>query len=1267
MKPSRPRLRAPFTAGAFVRRRPWRAACGGALVVILGLGLWWRGLGPVPRSPRPADALPAAAAAGGLEGPSERQAPRASSRAPLAALAAGPGVGAIAAGLAPAGQAPTGSLPSPFTLTATAAEATTQSLMLTVASYALEPAWGGRWAVTLGEALPLAVEGEPALPFVRHEVLLGGSSEPELEIVSAVWEERACPPLLASPGFVSRAAAPRGAGASGLASRATVGRFPDSPARLTPVYRWRGLRGVGVIFCPFRYDAAAGVLGICRRLEVRVRGAAAATDLAALPGSTLALAAQRWPEQTAPVAKTGGASVPQESLLVLVPEFLVAAPALAEFALWKQQRGVAVSVQAVSVPVGASTISALIRGYAEGKDRANVLLLGDEAAIPPAQMTAPPSDTVYALLDGSADRYHDLSIARLTATSAGDVAIQLGRTVMYERWQWPSPSPGTWCGAATGVASNENQGNLGLLDREAMETARLSLLDFGDSPCDAIYDLPGVTASQDTLAAAWNRGRGLILYLGHGLQQSWRTTGFAVSDVSQRLRYGAALPFVVSAACYTGNFAVSTECLCEALLKGGSASEPTGAVGAIGATSVMDWDPPVVMLQSFTAYLTRRAQFASGGMTFVGGAPRSTAGELTFGAVQRAVDFCLATPIQGDIAARRIVEQTHLFGDPTLGVRTRIPTALRVGHSPTATCGAPFEVTAQEAATGRALAGLTVCLFASGGVQWLGTTDDQGSATFAVPAEAVPEALTVTVYAPDVIPYQGVVRVSALVAPVVVVTAALPVGRRAVPYTTSLVARSGNGRGLRWSTTGELPAGLSLVSDGTLAGTPAGFGSWHLVVRATDDSMPPHAAEAEYELLIESPVYVGLTVLPEAESCGAYRTDIQALGTWPPFSFSVPVATEPGGAGQPAFPDWLALSPSGELVGVAPAPLSVTVPIRVTDALGYESTAELTLTVHDPPADRDGNGDVDGIELLRYAALAHSGCVTASAWTEAVERWEQGSQAAPSVPEGTWLGALPRRIFGSALYLPGGEETLRIELGLTAPTPGGASAILSEVLPPGWLVLEGSGRDAGGRVLPGPRRDGQTISWVLDEAALRSGAVSFGVRPAESALSPAGFDGWIASAAGVAPTGGALLWWPGSASGFSLPLQSGWNLISLPLEVPSGNVPVALGALGLRRCEVRSQPRGAVLTVAALGAYWVYAPTPTRVDLVGVEPALTMPILSPGWNACGVSGAMPVAALLGAPRLAWTWTARGWEPTTDLVPGRGYLVYVREAETGRSD
>lgn len=1228
--------------------------------LVLGWVCWRRARFPTgteTASPRAGPGRPAA-----HDGPDPRHAAPPARGSPAAApdaeerlAAASPGRGTPAAdaqdqAAATAGPAVRMGRPTPGVVEVT----------VTGLAPALSSLGDGAWRVTVEGALALAVRGEPALPFLRRDVLLADDSETSLEVAACEWEVMRCPALGRSPGFVSRSDG--GPGASHAGDGVSQGRpFPQSPAWLTPVYRLHGLRGVGVILCPFRYDAVAGTLAVARALSVRVRGAVEDAALRRLPAEALATAVERWPDQVGPAPKAASESGPGEALLVLASEALANAPALASFLSWKHQRGVAVTLRTLSPQPGVATVRDQVRRFAEAVGRANVLLLGDEVAIPPGQSNAPPSDTVYAMLDGSGDRYHDLAIGRITATSAADMALQLARAEMYERWQWPTASAGAWCPTATCIASNENQGDLGLLDWQAMDAARQTLMLGGYGLCEPLYDTGTRGPTKADLALGWNAGRGLVLYLGHGLQQSWRTTGFAGADVNLLLRYGPSLPFVLSAACHTGNFTLSSDCLCESLLRGGTATAPTGAVAAVGATSAMDWDPPVVMLQSFAAYLAQRSSFAAGNMAFAGGPARTTAGEVIFGAVQRAVDFCLATPVEGDAAARKIAEQTHLFGDPTLGVRTRTPVALDVRHAPTTASGTLYLVQVNAAGSGDGLGNILVCL-SGPGTQWLATTDDKGLASVPVPRLDEAVTMTLTAYAATAIPYQAMVTILPAREPLTVLTTDLPTGRRGEPYEAVLAARGGTGQGYRWTTESSLPDGLALLDTGAILGTPSTFGTWPIALWVEDRGDPQATAQAAFELRVESPVYVAMDALPDGLACTPYETAITAAGSWPPFAFSLP-GPDPGAEGQaPALPDWLLLSPDGRLTGIAGAGSPAEVTVVVTDAAGNVCTAALPLTVRAPSPDTDGLGGVDTTELLAFRGQVQNGCATADDWLAAVGRWQQdGAESTPGLPGPVLVGVVSaRRAMGSSRYLPGGRETLCVELAGAAGLAPGTAAVLTEVLPAGWALADDAARDSTGRALPGgPRRDGRAMSWVLDEQALRGEAVTLEVRPSRPEAEPVVLRGWLTLPEGIVATAGSCLWWARSESEFGLSLRAGWNLVSWPLEFPEGVLPAGLNGLGLRGCAVAAGTQARVTTVAPLVAYWAWAPAARTLVLRGYETDRSVPPTRAGWTACGVPRRTVVGDLPGGTRITvWGWGRDGWEPATDdLVPGRGYLVF----------
>jgi photosystem II stability/assembly factor-like uncharacterized protein len=86
-----------------------------------------------------------------------------------------------------------------------------------------------------------------------------------------------------------------------------------------------------------------------------------------------------------------------------------------------------------------------------------------------------------------------------------------------------------------------------------------------------------------------------------------------------------------------------------------------------------------------------------------------------------------------------------------------------------------------------------------------------------------------------------------------VVTAALPGGNLATPYSTQLEAAGGT-TPYQWAlASGFLPDGLVLHSDGVIDGTPSGLGTYSFTVQVTDTSSPtPQTAAKELSITIST-------------------------------------------------------------------------------------------------------------------------------------------------------------------------------------------------------------------------------------------------------------------------------------------------------------------------------------------------------------------------------------------------------------------------------
>jgi hypothetical protein len=113
----------------------------------------------------------------------------------------------------------------------------------------------------------------------------------------------------------------------------------------------------------------------------------------------------------------------------------------------------------------------------------------------------------------------------------------------------------------------------------------------------------------------------------------------------------------------------------------------------------------------------------------------------------------------------------------------------------------------------------------------------------------------------------------------------LPVAIVGVPYSYTFTSVGGNGT-ITWTSTGALPAGLSLSPGGVLSGTPSGAGSFTFAVTATDGSSTPESSSQSITMTVaarttstaltlgKNPVVVNETV-----SAAVTVSDTQADGT----------------------------------------------------------------------------------------------------------------------------------------------------------------------------------------------------------------------------------------------------------------------------------------------------------------------------------------------------------------------------------------------------
>jgi hypothetical protein len=177
-------------------------------------------------------------------------------------------------------------------------------------------------------------------------------------------------------------------------------------------------------------------------------------------------------------------------------------------------------------------------------------------------------------------------------------------------------------------------------------------------------------------------------------------------------------------------------------------------------------------------------------------------------------------------------------------------------------------------------------------------------------------------------------------APTITLTpATLPDATQSSSYAQALTASGGTATYTYAVTSGALPDGITLSTDGLLSGTPTGYGSFGFSVTATDSSTGtgPFAGTSAYTLLVTAakPV-ISPTVLPAATFNSSYSQAITASSGNPAYTFSISAGTLPAG---------LSLDSGGLLSGTPTAAGTYPFTVQVIDAASSTATQSYSFSV----------------------------------------------------------------------------------------------------------------------------------------------------------------------------------------------------------------------------------------------------------------------------------------------------------------------------------
>ena len=195
----------------------------------------------------------------------------------------------------------------------------------------------------------------------------------------------------------------------------------------------------------------------------------------------------------------------------------------------------------------------------------------------------------------------------------------------------------------------------------------------------------------------------------------------------------------------------------------------------------------------------------------------------------------------------------------------------------------------------------------------------------------------------------------------------LPVANQDLAYSQAITASGGTEPYGYAVTSGALPPGLTLSSDGQLAGTPTTNGTFSFTATATDAI--GYAGAVSYSLGIDAAptIVVSPGSLQAAVYGVPYQQAFTAAGSAGPFTFAVTSG---------ALPPGMNLSEDGMLSGTPTAAGSYDFTVTATDPQTYAGSSDFSLVVEQRPDPTDDptlrnsvQAQVDAMQRLAFAQL----------------------------------------------------------------------------------------------------------------------------------------------------------------------------------------------------------------------------------------------------------------------------------------------------------
>lgn len=566
--------------------------------------------------------------------------------------------------------------PAPAKVTLLSTDGTHSTVNFSLKGFYLNPVQtskGEAQIITLGKSTSLLEKNAPELPKLTASLIIPDQAAMQVRVVASNYRDFSGILIAPSKGVLTRDIDPSTVPFEFGPEYQIDQFYPGSLTGMRDPYIIRDVRGQTVMVYPFQYNPVTRVLRVYYDLTVEISKAGDNGVNPLVTGTGKKQISQDFTSvlerhflnfdvtDYAPLEEYGNL------LVICYGSFM---DAIRPYVEWKIAEGYHTELINVdSIGTLASDIKTFIANYYNAHGLTHVLLVGDAPQIPTntGSGLGGPSDNAYGYIVGN-DHYSDVFVGRFSAENVAQVETQVQRTLDYEKN--PQYLEDDWLTTVTGIASSQGPGDDNEMDYEHIRNQQTQLLAYTYTWNPELFDgsqggndAPG-NPSPALVATEVNNGTGMIIYTGHGSKTAWSSSNFSNTNVNQ-LQNAGKLPFIWSVACVNGEFMNGSPCFAEAWLRASQNGQPTGAVAFLGATINQSWDSPMEGQDEMTDILAE---------SYPDNIKRTFAGI--------SINGCMKMIDSYGSDGKNMADTWTVFGDPTIMVRTAIPTPMTVTNEP---------------------------------------------------------------------------------------------------------------------------------------------------------------------------------------------------------------------------------------------------------------------------------------------------------------------------------------------------------------------------------------------------------------------------------------------------------------------------------------------------------------------------------------------------------------------------------------------------------